>query len=467
MDIKKKSKITSSVVIIAFVAVIVLLNVFVTMLNKKIPLKIDMTSNKLYEVSDKTKEFLSSYSTPTDIYIMAGEASGDENVRAVLDKYAALNKNIKIKNINPAQNPTFGQNYVKDGESLTANSVIIDTGKRFKKYRLEELYSVNSQTGSVAGINVENKITSALRYVSSQKELSVCFLTGHGESDFKGAKAQLENDNYTVKTVNLLNEEIPDGVSSVICALPASDFTQAEAAKLDKYLEKGGSVQFYFDVKSNKLTNLYSYLKQWGIQPEDKVIIEQNDANKLNLSTGGMFLLTPDIYDSEITSDIKEKNRILAYYPYAKAVTKLFDELNGIKVTPLMGSTKNAYTTSNYDDITKTESDETGEFTFALLSQNVSTGASVYVSGTAMLYTIEPEQITNGYGFANYGYFTNLLNYTAGNDESMTVEEKSLISDTMNISSAAGFLIGIILAIAIPAVIIIMGIIRWHKRRNL
>ena len=69
----------------------------------------------MYELSDKTKEYLKNYDTPVDIYILAGESEQDGNIRTVLDKYAAANKNINVTNINMTSNPTFGKKYVTDG----------------------------------------------------------------------------------------------------------------------------------------------------------------------------------------------------------------------------------------------------------------------------------------------------------------------------------------------------------------
>lgn len=57
MNNLKKHKINSSVIIVVAIALVVVLNVFVTVLNNKFPLKIDFTPNKMFELSDKTYEF--------------------------------------------------------------------------------------------------------------------------------------------------------------------------------------------------------------------------------------------------------------------------------------------------------------------------------------------------------------------------------------------------------------------------
>ena len=58
MNNVKKYKFVSSVAIAIAVVLVIVVNVFVSVLNNKLPLKNDLTSNKMYELSDKTKEYL-------------------------------------------------------------------------------------------------------------------------------------------------------------------------------------------------------------------------------------------------------------------------------------------------------------------------------------------------------------------------------------------------------------------------
>ena len=110
MNNVKKYKFVSSVAIAIAVVLVIVVNVFVSVLNNKLPLKIDLTSNKMYELSDKTKEYLKNYDTPVDIYILAGESEQDGNIRTVLDKYAAANKNINVTNINMTSTRLLARN---------------------------------------------------------------------------------------------------------------------------------------------------------------------------------------------------------------------------------------------------------------------------------------------------------------------------------------------------------------------
>lgn len=469
MNNLKKHKINFFLTIVGAIAVIVLANVFVTMLTGKLPIKLDMTKNSIYSISEKTVEFLKSYDVPTDIYVLASEAEQDNTVREILDKYAEKNSNIKITNINMASNPTFGQKYVKDGKSLTANSVIIDAGERFKVYALLDLYGVDAQTGAVQSINAESKITSALRYVSSSKTLKAYFITGHNEADLSsGAKVKLEEENYEVGEINLITEDIPDDASLIIDASPANDFSTAETAKLEAYLAKGGNAHFYFDVKNTGLTNLYDYIKTWGISVNDDAVVETNIAeNAVALGGANMYLIVPEVRETELTKSIIENKRTLAYFPYSKSVTPLFETGGDIAVIPLLTSTAQAYATTNFEDKTKTDSDTAGERVVAALSTNAKYGSCVYVSGNTMLLSIPPAQVTNSFGFANYDYFMNINNLMQGSTDGFEVGEKQLVGSTVVIAPVTGLAIGFVFVILVPLGILAAGIVIWFRRKNL
>jgi ABC-2 type transport system permease protein len=96
-----KHGLTSCALLVGILAVIVLINVFVTVLVGKFPLKIDLTSTKLYEISDTTYNYLKTYDKPTTIYILASETDEDKTIKNILEKYSQANSNIKLKKYKP------------------------------------------------------------------------------------------------------------------------------------------------------------------------------------------------------------------------------------------------------------------------------------------------------------------------------------------------------------------------------
>ena len=463
----KKYKISSSVMLVIVIAIVIAVNAFVTALTKKFPIKLDMTPNQIFSISDSTKEYLKNYKTSTDIYILASETNEDSWVKSVLDKYAAENSNIKLKNIDLNSNPTFGKKYVSDGGSLSGKYVIIDGGEKFKTFAQQDLYNINSQTGRPSSINVEAKITSALKYVSNTELLSAYVITGHSEITQDGVKGALEDSGYEVKELNLITEDIPESASLLVSMSPSSDYTVAETAKLDAYLEKGGHAQFYFDIQQSEgLTNLYSYLEKWGIKVNDSAAVEQNRSNAISLG-GSMALMIPETEQDDITDAITENKRVIAYFPYAKTLTKLFDNSNNISVKPLLTTSSSAYAASDYNNIEKKDTDESGKLNIGILASNSQNNSSIYVSGTSMLLNYSQEDLASSYGFANYDYFLNICSYMQGSTDDYTVSAKSLAVNTITIKPLIAYIIGIVFAIVIPLAILITGIVVWFKRRHL
>jgi hypothetical protein len=180
-----------------------------------------------------------------------------------------------------------------------------------------------------------------------------------------------------------------------------------------------------------------------------------------------MYLIIPEIKSNELTNSIIENKRTIAYFPYSKSLTPLFESSGDTTVIPLLSSTDKAYTTTNFEDKKQTDDDKTGEFTIGALATNSKYGSVIYVSGCTMLLSISPEQVSNGFGFANYDYFMNINNLMQGSIDSFEVGEKTLVGNTITIKPIAQLTIGFIFAILIPVVILVIGIVIWVKRRNL
>lgn len=466
---KWKYALNSTIVLVGVLAVIVLLNVLVSVFVAKFPLKIDLTSKQIYEVSDKTYEFLKTYDTPTTIYILSSEAEQDENVRAVLDKYAVANSNIKIKNIDPTQNPTFGKKYMTGKDGLTTHSVIVDAGDRFKVYKNSEMYNVDSQSNQATSLKVEQKITAGLKFVSSDEDFKAYFVKGHGEADLIGAKAKLESENFEVADINLASEDIPQDAKMLIVAGPTADFTKAELAKLDEFFDNAGKAQFLFDTFPTEMPNLYSYIKGWGIEVTEEYAVENNRSNIAII--GQAPLVISDFVEDELTNNLIADQRMLAYYPYAKIIKPLFEANNGIEVRPILKTSESTYSKpSTAEDLAKTDSDTLNSYTIAAVAtkqgDSPQQDAMIFVSGTTMLLDMDM-QITTAYNFANYDLYMNVINFLQGSKDDYTIESRSLLSDKLAVPALDSIIILAVIVVIIPLAILVTGIVIWARRRNL
>ncbi len=449
------SIVTSLVVVLVIIGI----NLLVTLLGQKVQLKFDMTQNQLYDITAETKDYLASYDTPVTIYVLSSEANEDKKVSMILDQYAILNSNIKVENINPTENPTFGRKYVSDGENLISDSVIVDGGERFRVYEYEELYSSDR-----ASIDVENKITSALKYVSGENNTSVYFITGHNEKRLDGVEEELESQSYGYANLNLMTEDIPPEAAAVIISAPSADFTSAELVKLDNYLASGGGAMFFLNADSSGLTELYSYLEEWGVVVNNTIVVEGEQSKYYQVQNQQIYFCTPDIESTPITDALIEHDRLIGYIPYSR--TFEVKDVNDTEVTTLLTSTDNAYTTSDFDNQTQGADSVTGEAIIGLTAENVSSGGRIYVCGNMFLYNNSPELIDDTFGFANFDYFMNLLSYCEGEDD-YTASARTIFGSALVVSKTATDWIFRICVVAIPLATLIIGVAVWMRRKHL
>lgn len=453
--------------IAASIIIVVLINIFVGILADKLNIKFDLTLNKLYELSEKTKEYLEEYNLPTTIYILASEAEQDDRIRLVLDNYMTENKHITVKNINMKENPTFGKGYVSNGETLSANSIIVDAGDKHKIFTRTQLHEVDNEQGDA--LNVENNITAALKYVSSDVSPKAYFIKGHNESGVKGAMKKLETENYETGEITTLTEDIPSDANLLLIINPTVDFSEMEISKLDKYLTNGGNIQVYFNVGNHDMPNLYSYLEMWGIAVNNDVVLENDSSKILPLGNNSQSLtITNILTDSDFTHDLIAKKRSLAYITNSsKSLSQLFSQNGDITVTPMLGTSEHSYTSTNYENVTQGISDDEQVNTVAALAVDAAHNSSVYVSGNTFLLQSDDSVLSTQFSLANYDYFMNLINYTTGRGESFTVNKKMLLEGNIAVSKTASGIIMVFVVFVIPIVILLIGFIIWIRRRNL
>lgn len=450
MNNRKKFGINLTISVAAAIALVVIVNIFATVLESRM----SIITSDAYELSDRTKDYLKTLDKPVNIYIFESAAKQNANITNILRRYGELNSNIKIENVNPMENPTFGTKYTEKGKSLPSNSIIVATDTRYRTFTLTSLYE-----GTY--FSVENKITPAIEYVSGDMDLKACFITGHGELEADGMKKKLKDETYDVDTWDSLMSDVPDDTSLVVCFRPLNDFTPEEITKLDAYLENGGRFQLYTDNNTQSLTNLYTYIESWGIGFTDTMAAEMNSANYLY--NGRTQLMYADVQPTPFTQSIITGDRRVAYLPYAKALDMLFESNGQRTVMPVLATTDQTYTVTG-DTLETVEDVPAGARMIAGLASDLDTGASVYVTGATLFMNYNEEDIT---GSVNYEYFDNLLDYTLGTDSSFTVNGKSAYGGILMMSESQKVYVRTLVIIAIPLIVLVCAAYVLLRRRKL
>lgn len=458
----------SSVMTIAVISIIVVLNLVISQFD----FKIDLTTEKMFSLSDQTKQIVSSLNKDVDIYTTY--ATGNENIQFVemLDKYKGLSNKIKITNKDPNLNPTFMQKYMEDERSISAGSIIVESGNRFKVLSSYDLvdYQPNYQTyrNEVTGIALEQKVTSAIQYVTTDNLPIAYIIEGHNEFELDSTvQDSLANENYELKNLNILTQgSIPDDASLLIINSPARDYSQDEAKILIDYLNKGGKAIFILNFYNDEKPNYESVLASYGVKPQNLVVLEGNQSNCL--PNNPLYLL-PNIENHDITKPLVD-NKLNIILPYTQAIENLQQKNANTKITPLLTTSNSAYAkVNNESTIAKESGDIEGPFNLAVLiednwfNDSESYQSKVVVISSPTLFDSGTNQISSG---ANLDFFMNTVNFLVDRQDSISIRSKSLATEYLQLDQTQALIIIAIALIIIPIIIFAIGIVIWLRRKN-
>lgn len=88
---------------------------------------LDVSSTKIYEISDTTKELLDSLDEEVDMKVLAVKDETDDRITTFLSRYASLSGNINMEWIDPVLHPSALTEY-----DTTENNIVVSceaTGK--------------------------------------------------------------------------------------------------------------------------------------------------------------------------------------------------------------------------------------------------------------------------------------------------------------------------------------------------
>ena len=268
---------------VGLTAVVVAIVVVVNLIFGQLPEKyrnIDVSSSKIYEITDTSRDFLKDLDTEVKFTVLAVKEEADERIRTFLSKYASLSKNISVEWIDPVLHPSALQDY-----DTSENSIVVScekTGRNttvtFDKIVVVD-YSSYYYTGSISEneFDGEGQLTSAVNYVTSEAEKQIYRTAGHGESMLPANITELmDKNNYTVSEWNLLmNPDIPEDCDLLLMNAPANDLTEDERDAVLDYLAGGGKMMLLLgDTSSKDLPNLSAVMKEYGMEAADGYIAD-------------------------------------------------------------------------------------------------------------------------------------------------------------------------------------------------
>lgn len=447
------------------------LTVTVNILASRLPEKytaFDMTSNKMYTLTEDTKQLVSGIDKDVTIYVLVDETAKDVDLDKTLTQIGELSDHVTIQYVSPVTNPKFYYNYTEEQPSNNSLIVVSDSGSKVVDYQY--LYTIGTDflTGEyqVTGYDGEGQILAALSYVLSDEIPKFYIIqSGHGELQFEDIFLNaLDKENVAYETLALYSvEEIPSDAQGIIINAPTSDYSKEDADKVIAYLEQGGNAFLIPTWTDAEMQNFESVLDFYGISLAEGVIVEQ-DKNFYNIQSP--YNLIPKINDDEVTQKIAGQS---VFAPLSRGLL-YDDERDDIHYTPLLETSDSAFSKvdiSAAQYFVKQEEDIDGPFVIAMEAEKATASGNTskaYIVATEYLFTSDADEMFPG---NNMKLFGSMVSGLADRTVSTFIPVKYFTGGYLIFNAAVILLAEILAVIVIPAGCLVIGFVIWFKRRRM
>lgn len=450
--------------------------------------EIDVTENKIYTLSDASKEAVANIDENVKMYIYGFEE--DSSLISFVKQYTKVNNKLSYEILTEQSNLAKVQEYeLSEGYQIIVletdiSSKIIDTAHDF--------YSYDYTTGQEVDLT-EQTLTNSLLSITTENKPKIYFTTGHDEysidEDLGVLSTYLKNESYTVSNINLLTSgKVPDDCNLLILMAPYKDLVESEVNAILDYINKGGDLLITSDVgnMTEGYANLQKIYNQFGVSLNHSGYVYETASNKMLSNYPSIFM--PEVSASnDITADIYTDGAVwLAYSGRLNFVSA--EQLTALNVSreDILTSSENALfiTDISQNSTTAAETAEQGKSVIASLLTKTITPAVEAAEGVEAQDAIESKLMI----MANANFITDYvieqlsptypISYLANNKDFMlnTISNLTYREDTLKIRkdmststytpTAEQHAIVLIIIFAVPIIIIVSGIVVWNLRRR-
>ena len=439
----------TTILTIAVLAILVVVN-FVGFRHHK---RFDLTTEKLFTLSDQTKKVVGGLQK--DVSIVRFDKARNAAVDDQMAEYTNLSRHLKFQNIDPQQKPEVAQEYgaTRMGDLMVASGT--------HKERLEP-----SAEGGIS----EEDLTRAILKVTQGSVKTVCLVSGHGEKSlsesgengFSHVDGGLKGQNYATKAINLVSEKgVAPDCSVVVVAGPTQEFFPQETEMLGKYLQGAGKLLILVDPQTDpKLGEIFN---AWNTSVGNNVVIDASGVGSL-FGAGPAIPLVTTFGQSPIT---KNFTGMMTFFPLARTVSIADKSKTDPPIVELLKTSPRSFTIPNlkqgqqevkYDPKTGT----LGPLSLGVAASRKSAG------GEARLVVIgNSEFAANPYlgQQKNGDLFYNTINWLAEDENLISIRPKSQTNRRVTLTQGQSSALTWLDLIFLPGIVILSGVYIWWKRR--
>ena len=467
---KRKSKFikrtTTAIIIAVLIVAFIGLTIGMNSLNLD---PIDFTQNRLYTLTDTSKEQLKQIDTDINIYFIG--YTENATIIDLAKQYHNVSDKINVEVVDISNRPDLAQKY---GIEAGAAGVIVEGNNKAKILTATDFYTFDPVTYKQIDIT-EEKLTNAILYVISEKIPTAYFLEGFTDysidNDMRFLSIYLENEITEYKTVNTINTgKIPEDCDVLIITKANADFDDITTNAIINYINNGGNILWIDDVitENTQYANVNKILALYGIKPFDVGFVNETDSNKMMYTSSS--IIVPEVQYNTITRNIVA--------PIFFGTTKInfvsdkeLEDLNVTK-TVLLQASSTSYFKTDFDT-NKTNNDEYEQGPFVVgaelvkkISEDKTSKLIIYSDNDFISdYTASSSSNTPFIAYPdNHNTAVDSIAYLADRQVDIIIR-KDTNTTTYTATEQQNNIIQTVI-FAIPVAIIFAGVLVWQHRRR-
>lgn len=459
---------------VGMIVLVIGIAVVVNMIAGQIPesyRNIDVSDNKIYEITDTSREMLKSLDKEIKFTVFAEKDSTDERIQTFLKKYTGLSDKIEVEWVDPVLHPSelTENNMEADGILISCEETGKSTSVTFDDILVTDEYSYYmTGSSSPTEFDGEGQFTSAINFVASGETKKLYYTSGHGEQTFSSSVTELlEKNNIEGEEVNLLmTNEIPEDCELLMLYAPTADISEEEKERILSYMSEGGKVFIILGEMEGDAPNLDALLNEYGMQREEGYIADMQRNYQ-----GNYYYIFPEITATGELAEGLSSDMVLLVNAHGLTMTDAARDT--ISVTEFMQTSSQAYAVTE-------ETQEEGTYTLgAVATETISSEEEdaedessdseeetkesrlTVVSSDSL---IDSQLADNLATLENLDLFMNAVTSNFDDTQNVAIEAKSL-EITYNTMKHTG-VTGMVAIVGIPALVLLFGFMKWWKRRK-
>ena len=476
---KRKLKYGSVAMIftIVVIAVIVALNVVTTSINNVNPMMIDMTKEQIYGLTDASRELLDDIDVPIEIVFFMDMDLYEKNIYGKMivncvKSFANEYDNITINQLDVVKNPGVANEFKTSGISKFATtSIAVRSQGKAKLLGFSSFFITAQSTGRYWAFAGERTLTSAILQAVSVDSPKVYFTLGHGESLPYELGMLFDDNGFIVDGIDLSVNDVPDDAKIIVICNPQKDFIgasnpteQSEIDKIGSFLNHFGSVMYFSEPDMGPFPELDDLMKEYGMafEHEYKIADDKTSLNNSPYNLSADYYVAGNVGD-ELTASIRNlPSPPKTIVPNAKPI-KILNIASERDVSPVLISFPTSYK-NNIADNSKTAPESSNLLVVAQKTQYIDNNPKTSLFLVCGSYQFLGYLPSNSY--SNSDVLLNAMRIMTSKKVVVDINFKLFDSTALNMTLEEQFNWMLTTILALPAVVSILGIAVWLKRRH-